>query len=227
MHKPTLLSRMAWGLTVPGALVAGSALAGVNGPLQTQRCNEPPPALASVNEFDPLADGQVTGLWLKPGTTRTTAGTNSRESPELAGTRLYSSSQLFEFKDPKGQLISGKYSELIVAGTDKKCKCHLRIQVREGCVTQVVINKYIHPLKLVADYRDDLSGKIPSRSASRSKDGTTVTFDLTSPVCAGQDTRWLLLNTSIEEVAPLDVLQFVTPEGQFSPPLPVHVPLIQ
>jgi hypothetical protein len=46
-------------------------------------------------------------------------------------------------------------------------------------------------------------------------------------VCAGQDSRWLLLNTSVEEVAPLSVLQFVSPEGEVSQPLPFHIPLLK
>ena len=85
----------------------------------------------------------------------------------------------------------------------------------------------MHPLKLVADYRDDLGGRIPSKVASRSTDGSQIIFDLASPVCAGQDSRWLLLNTSVDEVSPLNVLQFVSPEGQVSQPLPVHIPLLK
>lgn len=220
---------MAIAMALPGVLIAGIAQATGNGPLQTQRCNEPPPAFNGTTSFESIAgdlEAQVTGKWLKPGTTRLTEGTNSRESPELAGPKIFSTSQSFEFKDPKG-LISGKYSEMIVAGTDKKCKCHLRVLIREGCVSRVMISKYVHPLKLVADYRDDLGGRIPSKTASRSTDGSQIIFDLATPVCAGQDSRWLLLNTSIDEVAPLNVLQFVSPEGQVSQPLPVHVPLLQ
>lgn len=225
----TLLRRAVWAMALPGVLLAGPVRAEVNGPLQTQKCNEPPPTLDGASAFEDL-DRElailVTGKALKPGATVATNGTNSRESPELGGTKIFSTSQSFEFKDPKG-LISGKYSEMIVAGTDKKCKCHLRIQIREGCVSRVMISKYIHPLKLVADYRDDLGGRIPSKVASRSQDGTQINFDLTTPVCAGQDTRWLLLNTSVDAVAPLSVLQFVSPEGQLSQPLPVHVPLVK
>jgi hypothetical protein len=207
-------------------LAAGPARADDNEPLQTQKCNEPPPAFGSVPALEGEIDPLVTGLWLKPGTTRVTAGTNARESPELEGPRLFSTSQTFEFKTDKG-MVSGKYLEMISQGTDKKCKCHLRVQVREGCISRLVIHKYVHPLKLVADYRDDLGGRISSKSASRSTDGTMISFDLRTPVCAGQDTRWLLLNTSVEEVAPLSVLQFVSPEGQTSQPLPFHVPLLQ
>lgn len=227
MHASTFPRTKAWGvaaMALPWMLACGSGWAEENGPLQTQNCNDPPPAFDST----PTAEGDlatvITGKWLKPGTTRTTDGTNSRESPELGGPKIFSTSQTFEFKDPKG-LISGKYTEMIVQGTDKKCKCHLRIQVQQGCISRLLINKYVHPLKLVADYRDDLGGRIASKTASRSTDGTTISFDLRTPVCAGQDTRWLLLNTSIDEVAPLNVLQFVSPEGQLSQPLPFHVPL--
>jgi len=225
MDTRTFLRTKAWLMALPWMLAAGSGWADDNGPLQTQTCNDPPPAFDSLS---PLGenDALVTGKWLKPGTTRLTEGTNPRESPELGGTKIFSTSQSFEFKDPKG-LITGKYSEMIVAGTDKKCKCHLRVQIREGCVSRVMISKYVHPLKLVADYRDDLGGRIPSKTASRSTDGSQIIFDLATPVCAGQDSRWLLLNTSIEEVAPLNVLQFVSPEGQVSQPLPVHIPLVK
>jgi hypothetical protein len=226
MYTPTSLRTKVWALALPCVLAAGPGWADENGPLQTQTCNDPPPAfngsLVPDGDIEPL----VTGKWLKPGTTRLTDGTNSRESPELAGPKIFSTSQTFEFKDPKG-LISGKYTEMIVQGTDKKCKCHLRVQVSAGCISRLLINKYVHPLKLVADYRDDLGGRIPSKSATRSTDGTTISFDLRTPVCAGQDTRWMLLNTSIDEVAPLNVLQFVSPEGQLSQPLPFHVPLFQ
>jgi hypothetical protein len=225
----TLLRRAVWAMAVPCVLLAGPVRAQGNGPLQTQKCNEPPPTFDGATAFESLEGDLatlVTGKALKPGTTVPTNGTNSRESPELGGPKLLSTSQSFEFKDPKG-LISGKYTEMIVQGTDKKCKCHLRIQIREGCVSRVMISKYVHPLKLVADYRDDLGGRIPSKVASRSTDGTQISFDLAAPVCAGQDSRWLLLNTSVDEVAPLSVLQFVSPEGQLSQPLPVHVPLIK
>lgn len=228
----TLLRCAVWAMAVPCVLLGGPLRAEVNGPLQTQKCNEPPPTLDGASAFDAqeVLDAElatlVTGKALKPGATVPTNGTNSRESPELGGPKLLSTSQSFEFQDAKG-LISGKYSEMIVQGTDKKCKCHLRIQIRQGCVSRVMISKYVHPLKLVADYRDDLGGRIPSKIASRSQDGTQINFDLATPVCAGQDSRWLLLNTSVSEVAPLSVLQFVSPEGQLSQPLPVHVPLIK
>jgi len=225
MHTPISLRTKVWALALPWLLAASASWANDNGPLQTQKCNDPPPAF---NDFSILGENEVlvTGKWLKPGTTRLTEGTNSRESPELGGTKIFSTSQSFEFKDPKGP-ITGKYSEMIVAGTDKKCKCHLRVQLREGCVSRVMISKYVHPLKLVADYRDDLGGRIPSKVASRSTDGSQIIFDLASPVCAGQDSRWLLLNTSVEEVAPLSVLQFVSPEGEVSQPLPFHIPLLK
>lgn len=229
MHASTFPRTKAWSvaaMALTWMLACGSGWAEENGPLQTQNCNDPPPAFDSTTTAEGDLATLVTGKWLKPGTTRATDGTNSRESPELGGPKIFSTSQTFEFKDPKG-LISGKYSEMIVQGTDKKCKCHLRVQIREGCVSRVMISKYVHPLKLVADYRDDLGGRIPSKSASRSTDGTTINFDLATPVCAGQDSRWLLLNTSIDEVAPLNVLQFVSPEGQLSQPLPVHVPLVK
>lgn len=226
MDTRTSLRTKAWVMALPWLLAAGPVWADENGPLQTQRCNDPPPAfdgsLVPDSDIEPL----VTGKWLKPGTTVATNGTNSRESPELGGPKLLTTSQSFEFKDAKG-LISGKYTEMIVQGTDKKCKCHLRVQIREGCVSRVMISKYVHPLKLVADYRDDLGGRIPSKTASRSTDGTQINFNLATPVCAGQDSRWLLLNTSVDEVAPLSVLQFVSPEGQLSQPLPVHVPLVK
>jgi hypothetical protein len=225
----TLLRRAVWALAAPCVLVAGPLRAQDNGPLQTQKCNEPPPVFDGAAAFDALEGDLatlVTGKWLKPGTTVPTNGTNARESPELGGPKIFSTSQTFEFKDQKG-LISGKYSEMIVQGTDKKCKCHLRVLIREGCVSRVMISKYVHPLKLVADYRDDLGGRIPSKVASRSTDGTQINFDLATPVCAGQDSRWLLLNTSVDEVAPLSVLQFVSPDGQLSQPLPVHVPLVR
>ena len=225
MRTQTLPRTTVWAMALPWVLAAGPVWADVNGPLQTQTCNDPPPAFDGSLVPDGEIEALVTGKWLKPGTTRTTEGTNAKESPELAGRKLYSASFAFSVPGTTAPPASGKYTEMIVQGTDKTCKCHLKIVVAQGCISRLNIYKYVHPLKLVADYRDDLSGKIPSRSATRSRDGTTVSFDLITPVCAGQDTRWLLLNTSVPEVMQVNTLELLTPEGQRTPLLPVHVPV--
>ncbi|HEX5687278.1 MAG TPA: hypothetical protein VFY73_24950 [Ideonella sp.] len=225
MHTRTFPRTPVWAMALPWLLAAGPGWADENGPLQTQRCNDPPPAftgsLLPEGDIEPL----VTGKWLRPGTTRTTAGTNADESPELRGVKLYSATFQFSVPGQAEAPASGRYTEMITQGADKSCKCHLKIQVAQGCISRLNIYKYVHPLKLVADYRDDLSGRIPSKTATRSTDGTVISFDLRTPVCAGQDTRWLLLNTSVPEVMQQNVLELVTPEGQRTPLLPYHVPL--
>jgi hypothetical protein len=105
------------------------------------------------------------------------------------------------------------------------------VAVTTGCVSKLAVHHYIHPKKLVADWRLDFPGMIRSKSASRTfedTDGSTiVTFNLASKVCAGQTTKWLLLNTSVPEVERLSTLRFIAPNGQGSPTLfPFHVPFV-
>lgn len=204
-------------LTACAAWAATAAAMASEQPLQTQRCNDPPPA------FDTLPAGGIhvakpSGKWLKPGTTRQTNGTNSVDSPELDGWVLLNEPRAFSFV-AGGNAVAGIYTEAIVRGTDKRCKSHVKVDVQTGCVTRLVLHGYKHPKKLVANYRRDLGSMsdTPSESATRSAadiDGnTSITFTLADKVCAGQTSRWLLLNTDVAKVQKQQALQFVVPGG--------------
>jgi hypothetical protein len=220
------LSTVLAALALPFALTTPSDAAPaedhVADPTQTQTCNEPPPLRRRGDDgVAPL----VTGKALKPGTARRTRGTNVGLSPELEGWELLSEERPFEFDDGGGT-VKGTYVESIVRGADKRCKSHLQVRPLSGCVSRVVLQGYQHPAKLVADFRIDWDGTVPPRRASRSPaPGTTITFDLKAPVCAGHRSRWLLLNTSVQAVEPLPTLRFVAPDGSASDPHTFHVPL--
>lgn len=201
------------------------AAAGDVDPSQTQVCNEPPPLSAAAGGG---VDAQVTGKALKPGTTRRTNGTDLVLSPELDGWVLFSADRPFSFI-AGGGVVSGTYGEILVRGADKRCKSHLQVRPANGCVSKLVVQGYHHPLnmKLVADYRTDQGGTVASRRASRSAGaGSTITFELKTPVCAGNTSRWLLLNTSVKEVEPLATLVFVAPDDSASEPHAFHVPVV-
>lgn len=169
----------------------------------------------------------LTGIPLLPGHTVPTAGTNPSESPELAGPLEFQLTGKFKFM-AAGGLVQGSYAEQNYTGTDKRCKQHLKLKVKSGCVEKVRFHQYFHPLALdlVADFRDDLTGQIPSNTASRSTgDGSIIEFHLATPVCAGLNTRWLLLNTGIDTMMLVKGLEFVAPTGEHSKLKPVHVPL--
>jgi hypothetical protein len=221
------------------ALLAGSAWAFASAavaneqPLQTQRCNDPPPAFGA-QQADVVGDiwiTQPTGKWLHPGMTLKTKGTDIAGSPELNGSKVFTREAMpFSFDTTEG-LVAGVYREVIVQGTDWRCKSHVRVEVQAGCIARLTVHGYLHPQKLVADYRSDLGdfGDVPSRSATRSAediDGrTTVTFNLPAKVCAGQASRWLLLNTNVKQVRLQNSLQFFAPGNQGSPTrFPFFVP---
>ncbi|HEV8689186.1 MAG TPA: hypothetical protein VGQ91_02735 [Ideonella sp.] len=237
MRTPPALRPLAWALTA--SLSLGAPLAGLASerPLQTQKCNDPPPAFVAEGEGGEGAiQPAVTGKWLKPGTTRKTLGTDIAHSPELDGFVVFTKTRNFSFDAGQGMdaetAVAGTYTETIVQGTDKFCKCHLQIAVATGCVSKLAVHHYIHPLKLVADWRTDLGGMIRSKTASRTleappDDSTIVTFNLANKVCAGQTSKWLLLNTSVNEVEELGTLQFIAPNGVGSPTLfQFHVPYV-
>lgn len=236
--------RMAWMLTLTCALAAPhSAPAGQwpDGP----RCVDTPPPLGALEEVDvawaaemPLGGGyggDVTGDPLDPGETQATLGTNKVESPELKPKLIVvKQSTSFSFTTTSGP-VTGVFEERVDSGKDCNCKSHVRIRVTAGCVGKVVIRRYVHPIHkpIVADWRDD-QGKsfyIPSDKASRSTvavdQASTFTFSFLPPfVCAGQTSRWLLLNTSIDHVSEVpDGIFFVAPNGQGSNTYRFHVPL--
>lgn len=222
--RPMPAAASAVALAVAAALLlATAAHAGGVDPLQTQTCNEPPPLLLGVAPGGIQA--QVTGKPLKPGGTVKTRGTNPTESPELDGFELFSQTSAFEFSTDLGT-VAGWLTETLVQGADERCKPHLRLQVQQGCVSQVRLEGVVHKRKLVADHRDDLPGQVPSRSASRSPDGSVITFTLKAPLCAGQASRWLLLNTDVGAVERLPALRLVAPNGQASALQPFFVPLV-
>lgn len=219
-------------LACAGCAFASAAVASEQ-PLQTQRCNDPPPAFG-VQQVDASGDAWITqpsGKWLHPGMTLRTKGTDVANSPELDGWVVFTRDPMpFSFDTTDG-LVAGVYREVIVQGADKRCKSHVRVEVQAGCINKLTVHDYLHPQKLVANYRRDLGsfGDIPSRSATRSGediDGrTTVTFNLPAKVCAGQSSRWLLLNTNVRQVRLQNALQFFAPGDQGSPTrFPFFVP---
>lgn len=204
------------------ALVCAPAVqAGEIQPEETQKCNDPPPALTARASQASRADALISGLWLKPGTTRTTAGTDTQMTPESDGPTVFSATRAFSMSTSNGE-VSGRYLEKIVGGTDGFCKCQLRIVMDKGCLSGLAIHQIQHPLKLVADYRRDLAGQVPSKSAWRSDDGTVVGFRLARALCAGESSRWLMLNTSVESVDLGNTLELVAADGLSSTLLPLH-----
>jgi hypothetical protein len=196
-------------------------------PQQTQTCNEPP-ALAGGG----MGATKATGLPLPPGGSQLTQGTNAGEATELDGYFVYSQTRDFSFVTAGGKTVAGKYTEAVMRGRDRKCKSHVQIAVQRGCVSKVALQDFPYPLgvKLVADWRDDFPGNVASESVDRSLiyDGnkTTITFRMKDgqPVCSGQTSRWLLLNTNITQVTQGNHLQFVTPGGHASELFPFHAP---
>lgn len=190
-------------------------------PEQTQRCNDPPPPQAArVGQTDG-AEALISGQWLKPGTTRSTAGTDTQTTPENDGQTVFSATRAFSMSTSNGE-VSGRYLEKIVGGTDGFCKCQLRIVMDKGCLSGLAIHQIQHSLKLVADYRRDLPGQVPSKSAWRSDDGSVVGFRLARVLCAGESSRWLVLNTSVESVDLGGALELVAADGLSSTLLPLH-----
>lgn len=223
-RQPGLMAVLGLPLALAAAAGAQAADDQAHDPSQTQVCNEPPPLSAAAGRFQ----AQVTGKALKPGTTRRTNGTDLVLSPELDGWVLFSADRPFSFI-AGGGVVSGTYGEILVRGADKRCKSHLQVRPQVGCVSKLALQGYHHPLnmKLVADYRTDQGGVVAARRASRSAGaGTTVTFELKTPVCAGNTSRWLLLNTSVKEVEPLATLVFVAPDDSASEPHTFHVPVV-
>jgi hypothetical protein len=197
-------------------------------PQQTQTCNEPP--ALSVEGGGRLDATQVTGDPLKPGETQDSLGTNAALASELDGFFVYSQTRDFSFVTGDGKTVAGKYTEAVMRGKDDKCKCHLQIAVQRGCIDQVVIQHFKYPkTRLVADWRTDFPGNVPSEKVQRSavvNGESTITFHMADgqPVCKGQTSRWLLLNTNITQVTEGNHLQFVTPQGHGSGLFPFHVP---
>lgn len=200
-------------------LVAQPVLGQANEPLQTQVCNEPPPS-------PPVGDAaQITGQWLEAGDKLRTRGTGVAESPELNGWVVFERSRPFVFEAAEG-MVRGSYSERVIQGTDQRCKCELRIHVEQGCVAKVQVHSFIHPGRIVADYRNDQpGGGIASQTASRSPDGSLFTFALKASVCAGRSSRWLLLNTDVDMLERVAALGMVAPGGQSSALQPLFVPM--
>jgi hypothetical protein len=224
------MSRFAPISLLPHAALAGllcltSAQAAAHGP-EADKCNENQGLQAAGFEATPI-EAELTGIPLLPGHTELTAGTNPVESPELAGVLEFQLDGKFRFESAGG-LVRGTYTEQNHTGADKRCKQYVKITMKAGCVGKVRLHKYVHPLSLdlVADYRDDLPGVIASDTASRSTGkGSVIEFHLVQPVCAGNDTKWLLLNTSIDTMMKVRGLELVAPTGEHSNLRPIHVPL--
>lgn len=213
-------------LALSAALGLSSACAAAQGP-EADKCNENQGLQAMDLDLDlgPI-DPAVSGTPLDPGETWPTPGTDTTDSPELIGTLEFELTGRFKFMSAGG-LVQGSYIERNYNGADNRCKQHLRFKVKQGCVIKVRFNKYAHPLDqpLVADYRKDWPGMVASATASRSPvKGLTIDFLMERPVCAGETSRWLLLNTSIQTLVPVKGVQFIAPTEESSPLRPIHVP---
>lgn len=219
--------RAAWvalSAVAPALAAAGDAI----DPQQTQVCNEPPPLAPDGRGRVGIA--QVNGDPLKPGETQDSLGTNVTLASELDGYFIYSQTRDFSFVTGDGKTVAGKYTEAVMRGQDDKCKSHLQVAVQRGCIDQVVIQHFKYPkTRLVADWRTDFPGNVPSEKVQRSAvvgGESAITFHMADgqPVCKGQTSRWLLLNTNITQVTEGNHLQFVTPQGHGSGLFPFHVP---
>jgi hypothetical protein len=192
------------------------------GPL-TETCNENQGQQAT--SFGAASSANLTGIPLLPGNTVPTNGTNLSESPGLAGPLEFKLKGKFTFDD-NGSSVQGSYREENRTGPDRYCKQQFAMTLSKGCVSEVRVHKYVHPLDIVADFRDDLPGQIAPDTASRSVDGTVFKFHLSRPVCAGETTRWLVLNTSIKDLTLMNGLEFIAPSGDHSKLHPIHVPVV-
>ncbi|MFO1338878.1 MAG: hypothetical protein U1F53_11715 [Burkholderiaceae bacterium] len=239
MNQPTSpRGATAIALLLPALLAGLPGHAAAQGPLG-DKCN---PNVLSVRDTPDAAGGPggqspatVTGTPLEPGYTCKTKGTNPDESPELVGTPVITDDTgTFSFSDPTppdtlpppGKLVSGTYQQMIVrSNADSSLKQYIRFNLVSGCLARVRFNQYHHEnLPIVADFRDDVPGLRRSDYASRSADGLVFEFHLQRNVCAGQTTRWLLLNTSIFQMSAASALELITPKGNSSGPLPTYVP---
>jgi len=213
-------------LALSAALGLSSTCAAAQGP-ETDKCNENQGLHAMALDPGPIG-GAMSGTPLDPGETWPTPGTNATDSPELIGTLEFELTG--KFKSPDGEL-RGSYIERTYNGADNRCKQHLRFKVKQGCVVKVRFNKYAHPLDpdrpLFADYRNDWPlGDVAPAAASRSPGkGLVIDFHMDRPVCAGETSNWLLLNTSIQPMVVIKGLQFIGPVGEASVLRPIHVPL--
>jgi hypothetical protein len=211
-------------LLAPLTIGLANAASAAQGP-ETDKCNENQGLQAMAPDLAPIG-GAVSGTPLDPGETWPTNGTDTSDSPELIGTLEFELTGKFKFMSAGG-LVQGSYIERNYNGADNRCKQHLRFKVKQGCVVKVRFNKYAHPLDqpLVADYRKDWPGMVASATASRSPvKGLTIDFVMERPVCAGETSRWLLLNTSIQTLVPVKGVQFIAPTEEVSPLRPIHVP---
>lgn len=218
-HRPF---RLAAALLLPLAFCLAHTSAQAQGP-DVDRCNENQGLDADALDDPFVAD--LTGIPLLPGQTVPTDGTNSIESPELHGKLAFQLTGKFNFHSASGT-VKGGYSERNYSGAHKRCKQHLQIKVTQGCVRRVLIHNYVHPLDIVADFRDDIAGDVQSDVASRSGDGLVFEFHLFEPVCAGQTSRWLLLNTSVNTLTKSNQLELISDDGESSGLLPIHVPFV-
>lgn len=217
------------------ALLTGAALHAQAGPGPLDnKCNENPPAFGPSGELpfvdhlgvaDDTIAPMLTGTPLEPGQTLPTNGTTRKLSPELSKELVLQLKRPFSFIDGSG-VVAGTLNEKVYNGTDDKCKNQFQVSVSQGCVARLRIRKFIHPLDIVADFRLDQNGSVPSDFASRSLDGKVFQFHLDGPVCAGMSSRWLLLNTSIDTLTQAKAAQVVSTDGTPSPAMQVHVPYV-
>jgi hypothetical protein len=230
-HHARRITR-AWALPLVSALLPMAAAAIEP---EDNKCNENQGIRSdTLPEAEGSVHAQQTGTPLLPGYRCKTQGTNKDESPELDGVPVVKDdSGTFSFTEPdplglnpEDITVSGTYQQLIVkSDSDATLKQHTRFKLTSGCIARIRIHQYDHPLPIVADYRDDLKGMVRSDFASRSLDGLSFEFHLKRPVCAGETSRWLLLNTSILQVKKVNALELITPSGNSSPQLlPIRVP---
>lgn len=186
-------------------------------------CSDPPLRAEAVNTPAAAWASQITGTPLYPGQTVATLGTNLTESPELSKDLIVSTKKAFT-----GENLRGVLRQRIFAGHDGQCKVEWQVQLKPGsvgCVEKLRITKFIHPLDIVADFRDDQNGTQAADFARRSNNGKVFDFRLSAKVCAGQKSRWLLLNTNIDVMQRKGTVQlFDAANERLTLPLPTYVP---
>lgn len=207
-------------LAAPALAQAGGD--GAIDPLQTQTCNEPPPLAGRARAAN------LTGTPLPPGGDNETNGTRVADAEELDGLIVISETRDFSFGIGPNT-VAGKYTEIVSQGSDGFCKSHVQVAVMKGCITHVRVLGFVHDSTLVADWRRDFPGNVPSsrvvRSSANGNNKTRVTFTMNGSVCEGQTTRFLLLNTNVNVLALGNTLQFKPLVGGLSPAFPFRVPL--
>lgn len=182
----------------------------------------------------PYAQGTqpLTVADLLPGQSLGTPGSNLISAPELAGVPYNAQSIAFHIDTPSGRL-RGMLDQDVVNADNATCDCRWRVRVSPKTpagvrITELRILKFKHPkLGLKGDFRDDLyatdiAPTLVQRSAGK---GTSLRFVFEQGVGAGQASRLMFLDTSVDAVVQNGYVQLVTDDGSTSALIRTNVPV--